>query len=49
MIENREKRRRFAAMSDEVVGGARKLHNEKINNLCYFPSIIRMITSMRIT
>jgi hypothetical protein len=36
-------RRIFWLNRDEVTGGLRKLHNEKLHNLCSSPSIIRMI------
>jgi hypothetical protein len=32
---------------DEVIGGLRKLHNEELHNLYFWPSIIRMIKSRR--
>jgi hypothetical protein len=32
---------------DEVMGGWRKLHNEKLHSLYSWPSIIRMMKSMR--
>jgi hypothetical protein len=35
-------------MRDEVTGGWRKLHNEKLHNLYSAPSIIRMIKSRRV-
>jgi hypothetical protein len=41
-------RRIFGQKRDEVTGGWRKLHNEKLHNLFSWPSIIRMITSRRI-
>jgi hypothetical protein len=31
-----------------VIGDSRKLHNEKLHNVCTFPSIIRIIKSRRI-
>jgi hypothetical protein len=34
-------RRIFGPKRDEVTGGWRKLHNEKLHNLYSFPSIIR--------
>jgi hypothetical protein len=40
-------RRIFGPMRDEVIGGWRKLHNEKLHNLYSSPSIIRMIKSRR--
>jgi hypothetical protein len=38
-------RRIFGPKKDEVIGGWRKLHNEKLHNLYSLPSIIRMIKS----
>jgi hypothetical protein len=38
----------FGPKRDEVTGGWRKLHNEELQNLCSFPSIIRTIKSRRI-
>jgi hypothetical protein len=46
VFENRALRRIFGPKRDEVVGGWRKLHNEKLNMYCS-PSIIRMMKSMR--
>jgi hypothetical protein len=43
MFENRVLRRIFGPKRDEVTGGWRKLHNEKLNDLCSSPSIIRII------
>jgi hypothetical protein len=40
-------RRMFEPKRDEVTGGWRKLHNEKLHNLYSSPSIIRMIKSRR--
>jgi hypothetical protein len=40
-------RRIFGLKRDEVTGGWRKLHNEKLHNLYSSPSIIRMIKSRR--
>jgi hypothetical protein len=42
-----EKMRIFGPERVEVTGGWRKLHNEELHNLHSFPSIIRMIKSMR--
>jgi hypothetical protein len=44
---NRVLRRIFGLKRDEVIGGWRKLHNEKLHNLYSLPSIIRMIKSRR--
>jgi hypothetical protein len=44
-FENRTLRRIFGPKRDEVTGGWRKLHNEKLHNLHSSPSIIRMIKS----
>jgi hypothetical protein len=37
----------FGPKRDEVTGGWRKLHNEKLHNLYSSPNIIRMIKSRR--
>jgi hypothetical protein len=47
VFENRVLRRIFGRKRDEVTGGWRKLHNEKLHNLYASPSIIRMIKSRR--
>jgi hypothetical protein len=47
VFENRVLRRIFEPKRDEVTGGWRKLHNEKLNNLYTSPSIIRIIKSRR--
>jgi hypothetical protein len=41
--EKRVLRRMFGPKRDEVTGGWRKLHNEKLHNLFSSPSIIIMI------
>jgi hypothetical protein len=40
-------RRIYGMKRDEVMGGWRKLHNEKLHNLYSLPSIIRMMMSRR--
>jgi hypothetical protein len=45
VFENRVLRRIFEPKRDEVTGGWRKLHNEKLHNLYSSPSIIRTIKS----
>jgi hypothetical protein len=47
MFENRVPRRIFVPKKDEVTGGWRKLHNEKLHNLYSSPSTIRMVKSRR--
>jgi hypothetical protein len=47
VFENRVLRRIFGPKRDEVMGGWRKLHNEKLHNLYSSPSIIRMIMLRR--
>jgi hypothetical protein len=47
VFENRVLRRIFGPKRDEVTGGWRKLHNEKLHNLYSSPSIFRMIKSRR--
>jgi hypothetical protein len=43
VFENRVLRRILGPKKDEVTGGWRKLHNEKLHNLYSSPNIIRMI------
>jgi hypothetical protein len=45
VFENRVLRRIFEPKKDEVTGGWRKLHNEKLHDLYSSPSIIRIIKS----
>jgi hypothetical protein len=40
-------RRIFGPKKDEVIGGWRKLNNEKLHNLYSSPSIIRIVKSRR--
>jgi hypothetical protein len=47
VFENRVLRRIFGPKRDEVMGGWRKPHNEKLHNLCSLPSTIRMIKPRR--
>jgi hypothetical protein len=47
VFANRALRRIFGPKRDEVTGGWRKLHDEKLHNLYSSPSIIRMIKSRR--
>jgi hypothetical protein len=47
LFENRVLRRIFVPKGHEITGGWRKLRNEEFHNLCYLPSIIRMIKSRR--
>jgi hypothetical protein len=42
IFENRVLRRIFGPKRDEMVGGWRKLHNEKLHNLYCSPSIIEV-------
>jgi hypothetical protein len=46
-FESKVLRRIFASKRDEVIGGWRELHNEKLHNLSSLPRIIRMIKSRR--
>jgi hypothetical protein len=48
VFENRVLRRIFGPKRDEVTKEWRKLHNEKLNDLCSSPNIIKMIKSRRI-
>jgi hypothetical protein len=43
VFENRVLRRIFEPKRDEVIGGWRKLQNEKLHNIYSLPSIIRVI------
>jgi hypothetical protein len=45
--ENAVLRRVFGPKRDEVTGGQRKLHNEKLLNLYSLPSVIRIIKLRR--
>jgi hypothetical protein len=47
VFENRVLRRIFGPKEDEVIGGLRKLRNEKLHNLYCSTRIIRMIRSRR--
>jgi hypothetical protein len=47
VFENRVLRRIFVSKRDEVVGGWRKLHDEKLHDLYFVPSIVRIIKSRR--
>jgi hypothetical protein len=47
VFENKVLRRIFEPKKDEVTGGWRKLHNEKLHNLKSSPSITRMNKSRR--
>jgi hypothetical protein len=43
VFENRVLRRIFGPKREEVVGGWRRLHNEKLHNLYASPNTIRVI------
>jgi hypothetical protein len=47
VFENRVLRRTIGPKTDEVAGGWRKLHNEKLHNFYSSPRIITMINSRR--
>jgi len=47
MLENRVLRRIFMPKRDEVTGEWRKLHKEKLGDLCSSPNIFRVIKSRR--
>jgi hypothetical protein len=47
VFENRVLRRLFGPKRDEVTGGWRKLHNEKLHGLYSSPSIVRVIKTRR--
>jgi hypothetical protein len=48
VFENRVLRRIFGPRREEVAGGCRRLHNEKVYNLYALSYVIRMIKSWRI-
>jgi len=47
MPENRVSRKNVGPKRDEVIRDWRKLHSEKLHDLCSSPNIIRVITSRR--
>jgi hypothetical protein len=47
VFENRMLRRIFGPKRDEVTAEWRKLHNEKLHDLYFSPSIIRIIKAGR--
>jgi hypothetical protein len=47
VFENRVFRRIFGPKRDEVTGGWRKLHNEKLHGLYSSPNIVRVIKARR--
>jgi hypothetical protein len=47
VFENRVLRRMFRPQRDEMTGGWRKLHNEKLHNLYSSPNIVRITKSRR--
>ena len=47
VFENRVLRRIFGPRRDEVTGEWRKIHNEKLNDMYYSPSIVRVIKSRK--
>jgi hypothetical protein len=48
VFNNRVLRRIFGSQREEVAGGWRRLHNEKLHNLYSSPDIIRVTKSGRI-
>jgi hypothetical protein len=48
VLENGVLRRIFGRKRDEMIGGCRKVHIEKLYNLYSLPNIIRMIRSRMI-
>jgi hypothetical protein len=49
VFENRVLKRIFGPKRDEVIGGWRKLHNQKFHNFYSSSGIIRMIMSMKMS
>ena len=49
VFENKVLRRMFVPRRDEVTGEWRRLHNEKLNDLCSSPNIVRVIKSRRMS
>jgi hypothetical protein len=47
VFENRVLRRIFGPRMDEVKGGWKKLHNDKLHNLYSSPNIVTMMKSTR--
>jgi hypothetical protein len=47
VFEKRVLRTIFRPKRDEVIGEWRKLHNEELHNLYFYPNIIRQIKSRR--
>jgi len=47
VFENKVLRRVFGPKRDEVTGGWRKLHNEKLSDLYSLPNIVRVVKSRR--
>ena len=47
MFENRVLRRIFGPKRDKITSDWRKLHNEKLNDLCSSPNIVQVIKSRR--
>jgi hypothetical protein len=47
VFENRVLRRIFGPRRDELTGGWRKLHNEKLHILYFSPSIVKIIRTRR--
>jgi hypothetical protein len=44
VLEKRVLKRKFGPKSEEMAGGWRRLHNEKLHNLYISPYIMRMTT-----
>jgi hypothetical protein len=47
VFKYRELRRMFGLKRIQIIGGWRKLHNERFYNMYASPSVIKMITSRR--
>jgi hypothetical protein len=47
VLENRVLRRIFGLERDEIIRGWRKLHNEKLSNLCSLLNTVRLFKARR--
>jgi hypothetical protein len=47
VLENRVLRKIFGPKMEEVTGGWKRLHNEKLCNLYFLPDVVRVVKSRR--